>query len=95
LDRIASELGLPSIDLVKIDTEGSELAILRGAIKSLRIYKPKLIVEVHSRKDRLEIMRMLAAMGYELMHEKTNFPYGLGSFDYVGLLYFQHRGAHI
>jgi len=95
LDRIASELGLPSIDLVKIDTEGSELAILRGAIKSLRIYKPKLIVEVHSRKDRLEIIRMLAAMDYELIHEKTNFPMGLGSSDYVGVLYFQHRGAHI
>jgi FkbM family methyltransferase len=39
---------LPRIDTVKIDTEGSDIAILRGMHETLARHRPKLIVEDHS-----------------------------------------------
>jgi len=39
--------GLPKIDLVKIDIEGSELSALKGMTKTLLNFKPVIIVEVN------------------------------------------------
>jgi len=48
LDDLLKELKLKKVDLVKIDTEGAELQILKGSINSLKSKKiSKLIIEVH------------------------------------------------
>ncbi len=50
--------GVSSLDLIKIDTEGCEVPILRDL---LREHRPGVIYfEVHSESDRLEIDRILA-----------------------------------
>jgi FkbM family methyltransferase len=36
-------------ELIKIDTEGAELNILKGAIEVLRRHKPTIILSVHPR----------------------------------------------
>ena len=36
VDTIVAETSLPAIDLLKIDVEGHELAVLRGAAKSMQ-----------------------------------------------------------
>jgi FkbM family methyltransferase len=46
IDDVVSELGLNRVDLMKIDVEGAELIVLRGAIKTLRRFGPTLVLEV-------------------------------------------------
>ena len=48
LDAIVAERGLNRIDLVKIDVEGFEHEVLRGARDTLARFRPKLIVEWHN-----------------------------------------------
>ena len=45
LDSIAEQDSLQSVDFIKIDVDGHELHILRGAKKMLSISKPVLVVE--------------------------------------------------
>jgi hypothetical protein len=62
---------LHRVDLIKVDVEGSELPVLRGAQKTLQHHHPALIVEVcewnfqdagYSKKD---LVRFLESAGYE------------------------------
>jgi len=46
LDDVVEELNLPRIDLVKLDVDGNELEVLRGARRSLRRFKPVLMLEL-------------------------------------------------
>jgi FkbM family methyltransferase len=48
LDSLVGDLGLERIDLIKIDVEGAEYRVLRGALGSLRDYRPVLLLEVQA-----------------------------------------------
>jgi FkbM family methyltransferase len=45
LDNIVTQLEIESLDVIKIDTEGSELNILLGGEQSLRKFKPVIVME--------------------------------------------------
>jgi len=45
LDSIVSRLKIKRVDLIKIDVEGSEVDVLKGAQKILKNYHPKIICE--------------------------------------------------
>jgi len=47
LDSVVSKLKPSRIDIVKIDTEGSELEVLKGATETLRNFHPKIVAETH------------------------------------------------
>lgn len=70
LDSIFLQLELDSLDVIKIDTEGSELNILKGGEGVLRKYKPVILLEYvqsHSNMfgyDRTEIIELLKSYGY-------------------------------
>jgi FkbM family methyltransferase len=55
-------LGLPAPDLVKIDVEGSEVAVLQGARELLARARPVLIVELH--ETNAEVCDLLEGAGY-------------------------------
>ena len=71
LDDVLDELGLLSVDFVKIDVEGGERDVLAGAERLLRRKpRPVLLVEVEDRRTRswdypaAEIIDLLCAMGF-------------------------------
>lgn len=47
LDDVVSELNLNRIDVIKIDTDGFELEVLKGAKNTIQKFRPTLIVEVN------------------------------------------------
>jgi FkbM family methyltransferase len=46
LDEVLNEDPLARLDIMKIDVEGAELRLLRGALETLRKYRPVLLFEV-------------------------------------------------
>ena len=52
------------IDGVKIDVQGMEIEALRGMSELLKVFRPKLVVEVHPGVDRNELSRLVELVGY-------------------------------
>jgi tRNA (mo5U34)-methyltransferase len=72
LDDYLMQTGLESVDFLKLDAEGAELSVLRGAQKMLQsVKRPVIMVEVEDRRTKpwgyraSEIVTTLDAMGYE------------------------------
>lgn len=74
LDSVFLQLKLDSLDAIKIDTEGSELNILKGGEGVLRKYKPIIAIEYTNENsgmfgyDRNEIVTLLKSYGYNSFH---------------------------
>ena len=62
------DLDLPAPDLVKIDCEGAELQVLRGAIRTLRKHRPVVHLEVHPLLGvaEAEVQEFLRSAGYSV-----------------------------
>ncbi len=82
LDSLVAELSLSRVDLVKLDVDGHELQVLRGAEKTLAELRPRLIVELapytfeNSPDDFAEMIRLLVAHGYAFrnLHDGRDLP---------------------
>jgi FkbM family methyltransferase len=60
LDTVVSELGIKRVDLIKIDVEGAELSILKGAEKTIGQFRPSLtIAAYHYPRETDEICTLL------------------------------------
>jgi FkbM family methyltransferase len=55
----------PAPDVIKIDVEGAELDVLRGASRLLREKRPMLLVELHSPEIAAAYARLMTELGYE------------------------------
>ncbi len=67
LDQLIEELGLNQIDVIKIDTEGAEMSILKGAERTLKANPNiKIIVaSYHYPSERKEITLFLKERGFK------------------------------
>jgi FkbM family methyltransferase len=71
IDKYMAATGTESVDLVKIDTEGAEIEVLRGAERLIGIVRPLVICEVLDQSTRpwgypaCEIVRELHARDYD------------------------------
>ncbi len=70
-DDVAPKLGLTKVDFIKLDVEGAELDVLKGALGLLRTFpRPVLLVEVYDIRTEpwgykaREIVQFLARNGY-------------------------------
>jgi FkbM family methyltransferase len=70
LDDFVREKGLTRLDAMKIDVEGAELSILRGARESIARFKPMIVMEVSEETSRAAgypasaLLEYLEPMGY-------------------------------
>jgi len=84
LDSICADLNLKNF-VIKIDVEGAELDVLKGAKKILETHKPELILathECHVKGVEIDCLDFLHALGYvcEPMEEEKFIP---GQQDYL------------
>lgn len=59
------------VDCIKIDVEGMELDVLRGAYYTIREFEPRLIIEIHElivSNIRYDVENLLKYLGYEHEH---------------------------
>lgn len=62
VDQLTDTYGRP--DFIKVDTEGGEVSVLRGAARTLAEHRPRLLVEMHRAEHDEPVREMLA--GYHL-----------------------------
>jgi len=72
IDELARCADLRRVDWMKLDVEGAELEVLKGASDVLQMFHPSLFVEVHGTFDPLE--QFLSATGYEISRQAFDHP---------------------
>lgn len=86
VDDILAPLEVSSVTLIKVDAEGAELKVLRGAQKVLR-KASVVIVELHENVDPLAVQEILSASGFltnRLHQHKSLFVVGRKDGDLHG-----------
>lgn len=60
------------VDLIKIDVEGWEPYVLRGGIKTINDWKPTIVAEWHTKKDKAALDDILLPWGYVKMYQRRS-----------------------
>jgi FkbM family methyltransferase len=74
IDNVVRELGLNRVDAIKVDVEGAEYLVLRGARETLQRFHPKLVMEVSPRQ-----LANMNATVEDLVALLTELGYGTGT----------------
>lgn len=66
--RTLDSFALPRVDFIKVDVEGAEAAVLRGASETIQRHRPALLIEIdrarHTRESFDAVIASLVAHGY-------------------------------
>ncbi|MEO8631258.1 MAG: FkbM family methyltransferase [Betaproteobacteria bacterium] len=66
--RTLDSYGFTNVDFIKIDVEGHELEVLRGAIDTIRRCEPAMLIEIEQRHHRQpidEVFREIQSLNYD------------------------------
>jgi FkbM family methyltransferase len=83
-DEIFAQSGLQRLDVMKIDVEGAELAVLRGARRTITQYRPHIFMEVNRETTQAagyspaDLLDFLMELGYEVYRIKSAWQNDLG-----------------
>jgi hypothetical protein len=67
IDDLLRDEEVPCPDLLKIDVDGSEVAVLHGARATLGALRPSIVVEVHSADLERDCAELLSGLGYRVV----------------------------
>jgi FkbM family methyltransferase len=70
LDALVRAEGLERIDILKMDTEGAETDIVRGALERAIPITQKVVMESHN--TRYEVADLLEPLGFQMVHDGHN-----------------------
>jgi FkbM family methyltransferase len=68
VDSFVLEERHPAPDLLKIDVEGGESLVIEGALATLRLYSPILLIEIHGPAQARKLWELLRSVGYTWWH---------------------------
>ena len=77
IDEYIVNNNIPGPQLIKIDTEGYEMNILRGSIKTLQTYRPVLFIEVDDNNLKLQnqsassLINFISSLNYNIVNVQT------------------------
>jgi FkbM family methyltransferase len=57
----------PAPDLIKIDVEGAEALVLKGALRTIATWSPNIIIEIHGPKNGARVWEALDSLEYSWM----------------------------
>jgi FkbM family methyltransferase len=73
LDDILESINIREVNWIKIDVEGAELEVLKGAVNTLSSNKNiSLVIEIHGIEIYTEMIKYLKARNLRIMYEKSN-----------------------
>jgi FkbM family methyltransferase len=79
------DYGFESVNFIKIDVEGFEMEVLRGAVETLQRCKPSLLVEIEQRHltgvTVLEVIQFVERLGYHGYYLIGDQKYDAAGFD--------------
>jgi len=86
--RTLDSFALDKADILKIDVEGFEYGVLNGAVNTINKFKPKIILETHSKELRRKCNEFLDSVGYKLEFEGRTSISKQKGFDEVTNLFY-------
>ena len=66
VDTIVDRGDVPIPTLIKVDVEGAEARLLRGAAGTLVKYAPNLVIELHGPEVARDVVKFLLEIGYHI-----------------------------
>jgi FkbM family methyltransferase len=73
LDNILESINITEVNWIKIDVEGAELEVLKGAVNTISSNKNiTLIIEIHGIEIYIQMIEYLKAHNLRIMYEKSN-----------------------
>ncbi len=78
VDTMVASDRLPPPDFMKIDVEGGEVAVLRGAIQTITVHRPRMMLATHGEDLQRACRTLLEPLGYQFtaigqLHGDTEF----------------------
>lgn len=67
LDHLLEEKKIAPPNVIKIDVEGAEFEVLRGAYKILKEFYPTILLAIHGKTSRQKCVTLLEELGYEVV----------------------------
>lgn len=74
LDDLIAERQLPPPNMMKIDTEGAEVKVLAGGLRTLERHRPRLAIALHGEDKAEGTLQLLAEVGYHAYGYASDAP---------------------